>query len=96
MTNTEYVKANFNLERVKSQTMGGHQLTIFGDDLKKGSIIVHPANGDTYVVVRTPVECESISCEVKKIVNGKRMQKIYFQYAYVGLLVDGKPCKALD
>lgn len=96
MTNTEFAKANFNLERVKSQTMGGHQLTIFGDDVKKGSIIVHPDNGMTYVVVRTPMECNSLSCEVKQIVNGKRKQKVLFQYAYVGLLVDGKPCKALD
>ena len=96
MTNTEYVKANFDLNKVKAMKLGRLELTIFPDEVKKGSILTNPDDGKTFVVVKTPVDTKSLSCAVKEVKDGKAQSKVYQQYAFVGLLVDGKPCKALD
>lgn len=57
----------------------------FPQTIKKGDIITHPEDGVTYVVVKTPSEIKSMSCEVKDA-NGKR----YWQFAYKGILINGK------
>ena len=57
----------------------------FPKDIKKGDLITHPDTGETYVVVKTPTEIKSMSCEVKNA-KGKRL----WQFAYKGIIVNGK------
>lgn len=94
MTNMEFAKSRFDLEKIKKMSIGGHQITVFPDTIKKGSIILNM--GQTFVVTKTPIEMESIACEVKEVIDGKKQRKSFYQYAYVGMVVDGNPCKALD
>ena len=61
---------------------------LFPADIKKGDLITHLEDGVTYIVVKTPAEIHSNSCEVKDS-HGKR----YWQFAYKGILINGK---ALD
>lgn len=62
------------------------ELRDFPTNIKKGDLITHPDNGETYVVVKTPLEIKSHSCEVKNA-QGKRL----WQFAYKGILINGKP-----
>ena len=74
MTNTEYAKAHYDLNKLKSMKAGDVQVTIFPDEVKKGSIIDNPINGKKFFVKKPPVEEEdgALCCTCVEIKNGKK------------------------
>ena len=98
MTNTEYAKAHYDLNKLKSMKAGDVQVTIFPDEVKKGSIIDNPINGKKFFVKKPPVEEEdgALCCTCVEIKNGKKLRTTWWQFPFVGLIVDGKPLKSLE